>query len=382
MNLDVMYEQSIGGKILFLLACIMTLGLFMSIIASIIHPSSYSELAFLGFTFSGMLHWGFYFIHHKALPQIKHAEHLSAGISFVLFVFTALYNPLNYDGMWIFLLYYPIFLGLLSHKRVFRNWLIIYLITYHTYIIFDHITALGHFDVFVMIIRSLFALGSSAIGFVILSQAFAVDKQYKAAALQRNIDYVIKVLYTFIPVVERKTQSTHKEIEETSYLMKKIAAHFPEEKIEDWEIELLSLMHYVSRIKWPDYMFEKKGKLSQYEFQVIQEHCYMGKELLGDFAEFKRVSEVFYSHHERIDGKGYPHQLEGNQIQLLSQILGVVESYIAMTKHRPYRSHLTEEDMYHELVKLKETAVKAEVVNALLDEVGLEEYNSKRILVV
>lgn len=381
MNLDVMYEQSMGGKILLLLACVMTIGLFMTVVAVIVFPSSYSEIAFLGFTLSGMLHWGFYFLHHKALPQIKSPEHLSAAISYILFAFAALYNPLNYEGIWVFLIYYPIILGLLSQKKVFVNWIVVYLISFHAFIVLGS-TGFSNIDIHGLITKSLFALGSSAIGFVILTQSLSVDKQYKAAALQRNIDYVIKILYTFIPVVERKTHSTHKEIEETSYLMKRMAAYFQEEKIEDWEIELLSLLHYVSRIKWPDYMFEKKGKLSQYEFRVIQEHCYMGKELLGEFAEFKRVSDVFYSHHERIDGKGYPHQHKGEQVQLLSQILGVVETYIAMTKHRPYRPQLTEEEIVNELVKLKGTAVNEEVVDALLDVVGLEETRIRKNLVV
>ncbi|MBP1964806.1 HD-GYP domain-containing protein [Paenibacillus aceris] len=81
-------------------------------------------------------------------------------------------------------------------------------------------------------------------------------------------------------------------------------------RVQEWEIDLLSLLHFVSRIKLPDYMFEKEGKLSEFEF--VQEHCYMAKELCEGIPDFQEVEKSFLYHHEKVDGTGYPYCLGGS----------------------------------------------------------------------
>ena len=54
----------------------------------------------------------------------------------------------------------------------------------------------------------------------------------------------------------------------------------------------MSLLHFVSRVKLPDYMFEKEGKLSEFEYEVVQEHCYMAKELCEGIPDFGEVEKA------------------------------------------------------------------------------------------
>lgn len=62
-------------------------------------------------------------------------------------------------------------------------------------------------------------------------------------------------------------------------VLKALVSEYRSLRVQDWEIDLLALLHFESRVKLPDYMFEKEGKQSEFEFEVVQEHCFMAKEL-------------------------------------------------------------------------------------------------------
>ncbi|WP_166241059.1 HD-GYP domain-containing protein [Paenibacillus turpanensis] len=100
------------------------------------------------------------------------------------------------------------------------------------------------------------------------------------------------------------------------------------------------LLHDIGKIGVPESVLTKPSKLSEYEYQAIQQHPMLGYEILKHIPKFRRngVLEMVLHHHERYDGKGYPYGLKGEQIPLHARIIAVADAYDAMMSKRIYRS--------------------------------------------
>lgn len=357
-------QKNIGNHVLFITSLIMTLG---TVIGGICWGLVQNELTIsllAGFSASMIFHWSFYFLFNKSVLPKRYADHLIAFSSCLLTFFIAFYNPILTEDMWVVTLYYPLVIGILGSKEVYKLWIGIYLILFHLYYFIDPFNQAA-FDVINIVSRSSFALLSCIAGYIILTYVQHLNRYHANTASEQNKRHLFSVLHSLIPIVERKSQTTRNEIEEFRYLMKKMGRYFPGEMITDWEIDLISLLHYVSRINWPDYMFEKKEKLTRFEFEIIQEHCSMGAELISGFPELDHIKAAFLHHHERLDGKGYPEQLTESEISFLSQLIAVTESYVAMTTSRSYRHAFSKEEAFKEIYDLKGLAYREDIVAAL-----------------
>jgi putative two-component system response regulator len=96
-------------------------------------------------------------------------------------------------------------------------------------------------------------------------------------------------------------------------------------------------LHDIGKIGIPDAVLLKSGPLSPDEYTLMQSHTLIGDRLCGELRSLRAVRPIVRSHHERLDGSGYPDALKGDAIPLLAQIIGVVDVYDAMTTDRPYR---------------------------------------------
>ncbi len=115
-------------------------------------------------------------------------------------------------------------------------------------------------------------------------------------------------------------------------------------------LALASSLHDVGKVGIPDSILLKPGRLTQEEREVMELHALIGGECLeaiqsrlGDNAFMQIAKQVAYYHHERWDGRGYPHHLSGEQIPLVARIVAVADVYDALTSKRPYKqpmSHL------------------------------------------
>jgi len=100
-------------------------------------------------------------------------------------------------------------------------------------------------------------------------------------------------------------------------------------------------LHDVGKIGVPDSILLKTGRLTTDEFEVMKRHTVIGNQLCGDLRLLRLAKPIVRSHHERIDGSGYPDGLIGDAVPLLAQIMGIVDIYDALTTDRPYRTALT-----------------------------------------
>ena len=108
-------------------------------------------------------------------------------------------------------------------------------------------------------------------------------------------------------------------------------------------------LHDVGKVGVPDAVLLKPGRLTEDEFALIRQHTIIGDRLCGDLKLLRLVKPIVRSHHERLDGTGYPDGLRGDEIPLLAQIMAIVDVYDALTTDRPYRAALTVEASLAEL---------------------------------
>ncbi len=100
------------------------------------------------------------------------------------------------------------------------------------------------------------------------------------------------------------------------------------------------LVHDLGKITVPSSILSKPGRLNGMEFAIIRNHALHGWEILSSVEFPWPLADIVVQHHERLDGSGYPHALEGDAICMEARFIAVADVVEAMTSHRPYRPGL------------------------------------------
>ncbi len=103
-------------------------------------------------------------------------------------------------------------------------------------------------------------------------------------------------------------------------------------------LRISALLHDVGKIGVDDRVLKKPGKLTEEEFDLMRQHTIKGANIMRPVAKLKDVLPGIELHHERMDGKGYPYGLTGDQIPLMARIIAVADTFDAITTNRPYQS--------------------------------------------
>ena len=98
-----------------------------------------------------------------------------------------------------------------------------------------------------------------------------------------------------------------------------------------------AFLHDIGKIAIPDRVLLKKGRLTRKEYDLMKQHPVVGDGLCRTVRSFEAVRPIVRHHHERLDGRGYPDGLMGDDIPLLAQIVSIVDVFDALTTDRPYR---------------------------------------------
>lgn len=129
-------------------------------------------------------------------------------------------------------------------------------------------------------------------------------------------------------------------------------------------VRLAGLLHDIGKIGIPDSVLLKPGKLTDEQWAQMREHPQIGARMLNQ-VEYADIRDWVMSHHERPDGRGYPHGLAGDEIPIGARILAVADSYEAMTADRVYRKAPGHEFARGELTKCTGTQFDGAVVEAM-----------------
>ena len=115
--------------------------------------------------------------------------------------------------------------------------------------------------------------------------------------------------------------------------------NLPEQEVE--RIKIGALLHDVGKIGIPESVLKKPGKLTDEEWEIMKQHPTIGAEkVLAPNEALRDLIPIVKYHHERLDGKGYPEHLKGNEIPLEARIVSIADAYHALVSDRPYRKGL------------------------------------------
>jgi putative nucleotidyltransferase with HDIG domain len=204
--------------------------------------------------------------------------------------------------------------------------------------------------------------------------------------LDRLNTNIIKALAYTIDAKDRYTSGHSQRVANYSMeLAKRLGKSEEEQRI----IYYAGLLHDVGKIRVPEDVINKPGKLTNDEFNQIKMHPVSGYHILKDIYEDKRISTAAKYHHEKYDGTGYPNGLSGNNIPEIARIIGVADAYDAMTSNRSYREALPQEIVREEIEKGVGKQFDPEVGKVMLqlmdEDVGYsmrQKESEKRIILV
>jgi len=133
------------------------------------------------------------------------------------------------------------------------------------------------------------------------------------------------------------------------------------------QIHIAGLLHDLGKIGVRESVLHKPGALSENELEHVQSHALIGARILRPVIQDAVVADMILHHHERYDGRGYPHGLEGESIPLGARVLAVADSLDAMTSPRPYRPPESVESALREVQDSAGSRYDPKVVKVLPD---------------
>jgi putative nucleotidyltransferase with HDIG domain len=134
-------------------------------------------------------------------------------------------------------------------------------------------------------------------------------------------------------------------------------------------IHTAALLHDIGKFIFPDSILLADRKLTDDEWETVKLHPEQGAKLVRRIEGYGPVAEIIHSHHERIDGKGYPAGIAGDEIPLGSRIISVADTYDVMTSRDSYRRPVSKEAAIAELRRVAGSQLDPTVVECFIDMV-------------
>jgi diguanylate cyclase (GGDEF)-like protein/putative nucleotidyltransferase with HDIG domain len=160
---------------------------------------------------------------------------------------------------------------------------------------------------------------------------------------QELADLHLATIEALARAIDAKDQTGQSHIRRVQAYAAGLAQGFGMSDNEIQGVRTAALLHDIGKLAVPEHILSKPGPLTQEEFQKVRIHPQVGAEIISAVPFPYPVAPLILSHHERWDGKGYPHGLKGTDIPLGARILSVVDYYDALTSERPYHKAMTHE---------------------------------------
>ncbi|HOF03975.1 MAG TPA: HD domain-containing phosphohydrolase [Syntrophales bacterium] len=226
-----------------------------------------------------------------------------------------------------------------------------------------------------------------------IERIYLAAKQYMAIVCQRvqagqsfpleqALVYVNNILNSSEDMTSRIYQLTVDYEKEDDYYLSspvntlcygmKVARNMGYEKMDLIEFGLAALLHDIGMFLVPDTILKKEGKLTDEEIAVIRRHPETAVEILSPYKDvYPGMIRAIYEHQERTNGQGYPRGLKGDEISDFAKIIGICDSYEAMTHYRPHKKPLLQTESIKELIGSRSRLFDARIMKAFLDEISI-----------
>lgn len=179
--------------------------------------------------------------------------------------------------------------------------------------------------------------------------------------------FVVNMIKALVFAIEAKDTYTSGHSERVNRYVMMIAERLQLDDTQKKILNWASILHDIGKIGIPGSILNKPARLSDEEFNLIKQHPKKGQDILEPLEQLASCLPVILHHHERFDGKGYPHGLKGAEIPFLSRIIAVADTFDAITTNRAYRPSKTPEKALAIIDEVSGTQLDPQVVEALKD---------------
>ena len=181
-------------------------------------------------------------------------------------------------------------------------------------------------------------------------------------------DLLMGVLHALTASIDAKDPYTCGHSRRVAILSRDLACLAGLDAAAAQRLYLAGLLHDVGKIGIPESVLLKAGKLTGAEYAAVKAHPGTGARILRGIRQVEPVLPAILHHHERLDGRGYPARLGGEQIPLEARIVALADSFDAMTSCRTYRTAMALEAVTAELRRCRGAQFDPRLVDLLLGQ--------------
>lgn len=231
-----------------------------------------------------------------------------------------------------------------------------------------------HFDPH--LVRELIKLGKKSYVWFDLVSEYLEDLLAERLQDERtylDLDGVRSICTMLAHAIDDKSPYTYRHSVGVAKVAVKLATQAGMSQDDIVQIELAGLLHDIGKLAIPDYILSKPDQLTPEEREIMKQHTYHTYRILSKVPAFRKTAWWGASHHEKLDGSGYPFGVDGSKLDLGCRVVAVADIFQALNEDRPYRRALPLADI--------EAVLKEQAANGLIDsdivallESNVEEY--------
>jgi putative nucleotidyltransferase with HDIG domain len=204
------------------------------------------------------------------------------------------------------------------------------------------------------------------LGQLLVSQQRAEDLE---ARTKKLVSFQVGMLSALMRTLDLRDEMTARHCASVARYCRAIAveAGLPEHDQE--LVHLAGLLHDIGKFILPDKILKANEKLNDDDWNLIRMHPAQGAKVVGSVEGYGPVADIIMAHHERIDGKGYPRRLKGDEIPQLAKIISVADTYDVMTARDSYRDPVSSFEAIQELRRVSGSQLDPHFVDVFVEKV-------------
>src|SRR2546430_3458999 len=172
------------------------------------------------------------------------------------------------------------------------------------------------------------------------------------------------MLQALVTMLQRRDAETYEHSRRVARFSLRLARELSLDRVEMESLALGALLHDIGKIRVPDAILHKPGKLTEPEWLRMRNHPLYGQQILSGIEFLEGASRVVVQHHEKWDGSGYPWGLAGTAIDRNARIFALADAFDAMTSDRVYCAGKSYEEAAAEITRAAGTHFDPKVVEA------------------
>ena len=194
----------------------------------------------------------------------------------------------------------------------------------------------------------------------------ALREEMPALNVELNAEQLLELCELFALIIDAKSPFTRNHSTRVAELTRRVSLQFGIDAERVQEMMIAAYLHDLGKLSVPLHLLEKPGSLTSTEFHAMRHHSEVTAQLLGKVRGLDHIAHWCETHHEKLNGSGYPYGIRAPKLAFESQIIAVCDIYQALAEERPYRDSLPQANVFailDEMVALGE--LNPEVVNKM-----------------